>query len=269
MKKETSLTVYKNELNTVPFRKFNAVEMDLFFSICSKMREKGLEEVFFSFDELKKISNYDRKSNVRFVYDLKNTYTKLLNLKYSNRYINQENKDIEECFILFTGFVINRTDEYIKIKINPDLKHILNEITNNFTKFELEEFTELRSSYSKTAFRFLKQFRQTGFWKISVGEFREIFDVPNNYRISDIDKRVLFPIKKELSLIFKNLQIKKITAKKSRKIEYLEFKFKAEDDMNKRNEKTFRDSDGNYYQKDLFHLTPDEENKAFPTIKQK
>lgn len=33
------LTVkYKNDLNTIPMRSFNRAELDLFFSICAKMK---------------------------------------------------------------------------------------------------------------------------------------------------------------------------------------------------------------------------------------
>jgi len=262
MKKE--LTVYKNELNTVPFKNFTGVEMDLFFSICSKMRNQGINKIRYTFDELKEISKYKATANARFVKDLDRTYTKLLQLNYR---VGDERDFIR--FVLFNQFEVSSKNSYVDISVNPNLEYILNELTGNFTKFELGEFTDLRSVYSKTAFRLLKQFRQTGYWKIKIEDFREVLDIPKSYPMNKIDTKVLIPIERELTPIFKNLKISKIKAKKGNRIEYLEFKFKAEDDMNKRNEKTFRDSDGNYYQKDLFHLTLDEENKAFPTMKRK
>jgi len=223
-----------------------------------------MNKIRLKFEELKNLSQYSDTHKQRFINDLQNVYKKMLQLTY--REVTTKRIDY---FVLFTGFSIDIENEFVEVRTNPDLEHILNKISSNFTKFELEEFTELRSSYSKTAFRLLKQFRQTGFWKVSLENFRELLDIPKSYKIDKITTKVLQPIEKELSPIFKNLQIKKITAQKSRKIEYLEFKFKAEDDMNKRNEKTFRDSDGNYYQKDLFHLTQEEENKTFPNMNQK
>jgi len=262
MKKE--ITVYKNELNTVPFKNFTTTEMDLFFSICTQMRDKGLTTIKYSFEDLKILSNYKPTSNKRFINNLDKTYTKMLTLTY------RVGNDFEfERFVLFNKFKVNGKEKYIEISTNPELQGLINSITGNFTKFELEEFTELKSSYSKTAFRLLKQYRQTGFWKIQIDDFREVLDIPKSYRMTDINKNVLIPIQEELSSIFAGFKISKVKAKKGNKIEYLEFKFKAEDDMNKRNEKTFRDSDGNYYQKDLFHLTQEEENKAFPTMKRK
>ncbi len=48
----SDLVVYKDELNTVPLRNFNSKEMDLFFSICSKMRNEELSTVTFDFQDL-------------------------------------------------------------------------------------------------------------------------------------------------------------------------------------------------------------------------
>ncbi|HFM7411870.1 RepB family plasmid replication initiator protein, partial [Enterococcus faecium] len=36
---------YENRLNHIPLRKFNSREMNLFFSIASRVREKGVDEI--------------------------------------------------------------------------------------------------------------------------------------------------------------------------------------------------------------------------------
>ena len=46
------LVKYHHELSTIPLRKFSSVEMNLFFSIVSRMREKGDKTVRFSFNPL-------------------------------------------------------------------------------------------------------------------------------------------------------------------------------------------------------------------------
>ncbi|NTR69964.1 replication initiation protein, partial [Enterococcus faecium] len=76
---------YHHELNTIPLRKFTPVEMNLFFSIVSRMREKGDKTVRFTFDQLKDLSNYKATANVRFVDDLKTTYEKILSLRFGRR----------------------------------------------------------------------------------------------------------------------------------------------------------------------------------------
>lgn len=260
----SDLVVYKDEMNTVPLRNFNSKEMDLFFSICSKMRNEELSTVSFDFQDLRDLSNYKMTATDHFISDLENIYSKLIELDFR---IETEEKIIK--FVLFTKYEIDKINETISIRINDEFKHILNNIFDNFTKFELEEFTTLRSSYSKTAYRLLKQFRQSGYYIVQIDEFRRLFDIPESYQMSDIDKRVLERIEDELPEFFKDLKITKLRGKGRRKrfIEHIEFKFEAEDDVRK-GEKLFRDKDtGEYYKKNIMEFTKEEIDKAFPEVR--
>ena len=73
-------------------------------------------------------------------------------------------------------------------------------MSKNFTVFELQEFNALASSYSKNMFRLLKQYKSTGFYKVSIEEFRRLLDIPESYNMSKISVKVLDPIEKELRL---------------------------------------------------------------------
>jgi len=50
--------VYKNDMNLVPLRKFNNTEVNLFFTLCNKLKDKGNLTVNVPFEELKELSNY-------------------------------------------------------------------------------------------------------------------------------------------------------------------------------------------------------------------
>lgn len=230
-----NITVYKNEMNLVPLRNFTSAEIDLFFAICTKLKDEGTRKVRYDFSELKSISDYYSRSLDRFVQDLEKVYDKMLRLTYTKR----NSKSITK-FVLFTTYHINIEEQYLDISINKDLEYILNNLTGNFTKFELKELTALKSTYSKNMFRLLKQFRSTGYFKINIEDFRERLDVPNSYRMSDIDKHVLKYIKDDLKNIFKNLTVNKIKGK-GRKITHLEFIFDSQSKENdipaKRNSK--------------------------------
>ena len=77
------LVKYDPELNTIPLRKFSAVEMNLFFSIISRMRDKGDQTVRLTFEQLKELSNYKPTANKRFEDDIQSTYQKLMSLHFS------------------------------------------------------------------------------------------------------------------------------------------------------------------------------------------
>jgi plasmid replication initiation protein len=222
---------YNNQMNEVNFKDFNVIELDLLMTICSKMREQGLKIIEFSFEQLKKISNYDPKqSNKKFIKDLEKTYDKLIKLNF------KIGDDVNFTkFVLFNKYTVNGDNNKITIGVNPEFYFVLNELTSNFTRFELKEFIDLKSKYSKECYRRLKQFRKTGMWTVEIEEFRRILDIPKCYRMTDINKNVLKFIEIELSPLFKNLQIEKIKKKgaysgRGNKVTHIFFTFEKEDE---------------------------------------
>lgn len=212
---------YHNDMNVVAFKKFNQRELNIFFSICAFMKDKGDSTITFSYDEIKQMANLNVPTNQVFEELLESTYDKLLQLK-----IGYVNKDIVEKFILFTGYKINKTDKLVDITINAQYQYILNELSKNFTVFELQEFNALVSSYSKNMFRLLKQYKSTGFYKVSIEEFRRLLDIPESYNMSKISVKVIDPIEKELSNYFEEFRVEKL--KVGRFIKFLQFSFKPQ-----------------------------------------
>nr|WNL65842.1 Plasmid replication initiation protein [Enterococcus faecium]WNZ98634.1 Plasmid replication initiation protein [Enterococcus faecium] len=147
---------YHHELNTIPLRKFTPVEMNLFFSIVSRMREKGDKTVRFTFDQLKDLSNYKATANVRFVEDLKATYEKILSLRFGRRSADGLQR---ERFVLFNQFKIDGKADipFAEIQVHEKALPLLNNL-EEWVRYSLQQFNELESSYSKTMFRLLKRF---------------------------------------------------------------------------------------------------------------
>ena len=254
------IVCYKNELNLIPMRNFNSVEMDLFFSICSRMREKGTEPIKFNFNDLKQLSDYKPTSNIRFVNDIQSVYKKLLSLQYTER-----DGHMIRGFVLFHHYEIDLNKETEEIGVNPKLEYILNQLSKEFTKFELEEFTNLRSSYAKTAYRQLKRFRKTGYAIFTIEQFRELFCVPESYQMYNINQKIIKPIESELSQYFNGLKIKKIKAKGGRTITHIEFTFQGEDDMLPNGK--YRIKKGKeFIEKDPTEMSEDEVKKVFPDL---
>ena len=46
--------VYKNDLNLVPLRKFTSTEINLFFAMCNKLKEKETNTLHLSFGSVAK-----------------------------------------------------------------------------------------------------------------------------------------------------------------------------------------------------------------------
>lgn len=203
------LIKYDAELNTIPLKHFSPVEMNLFFSIVSRMRDKEDQVVRFSFDQLKELSNYKPTANKRFLDDIQDTYQKLLGLAFSK--VSKSGKR-RQMFVMFTQFDINGEDDipYVDVQVHEMALPLLNNL-DTWVRYSLTEFRELKSGYAKTAFRLLKQFRTQGWAEFTREDFFELMDIPKSYQknLGEIDRTVLKPIKEELTPLFKGLTIRK------------------------------------------------------------
>lgn len=209
---------YDSKMNELSFGKFKEKELDIFFSICYKMKNEKSSEVVLSFQELKALSKYTDRNLERFVKDLRAVYKKLLNIT-----MEIENEKYIEGFTLFTSYQVRKNEREISIKINEDYRYVLHDI-GKFTKFDLIEFVGLKSSYAKNMFKILKQFdkeNKDNWYQIDLDRFKELLGVPNSYKMTHITSFVLTPIKEQLTPYFRGLKIEKI--KKGVKVIALKF----------------------------------------------
>src|SRR5699024_1052146 len=135
-----------------------------FFSIISKMRDKGTQEVTFSVDELRVLT--EKKENrqpKRWNEAMIDVSKKISQLNYY-----YEDNDHYILMMLFSMFDVNKREQTLTIKVSEHFEYILNRLNVSFTTYELREFTNLKSSYSKTMYRLLKQWRTIGKKRFSV-----------------------------------------------------------------------------------------------------
>jgi len=215
---------YNNGLNTVPLRNFTPVEMDIFWSICSKMKRKNSQEITFEFEVFKDLARYDRREKESFYNALKSTWNKMKSLNYQF-----EDSSYFEELLLFQRFAIDKDNEKVIIQASERFEFILNSIGTNFTRFELENMTRLSSSYTKEIYRQLMAHRdlktRKGAWYIKVNDFREVLAIPDSYRMTDIDRQIFNVAKKEFTtkkedghIIFTKFRVEKVKARKGNKI---------------------------------------------------
>ena len=225
-----ALLKYDPELNTIPFRKFNSVEMDLLFAVLTQVKDKGNSLVVLPFERLKNISSYSPTANKRFVADVYSVADKLLSLRFGRT--SKSGLTIER-FVLFTKFAViaENTDlPRLEVQVFDEAIPLLNDLTR-WVRFNYSDFVKLKSTYAKTMFRLLKQFRTTGHAVYKIDDFYELLSIPKSYRHNqaNLDARVLKPIKIELSPLFRGLTIKKIhSSKRGKPIKEIHFIFKPE-----------------------------------------
>lgn len=215
---------YNNGFNTVPLRQFTPIEMDIFWSVCSKMKRKGTQEVTFSFEVFKELSNYKRDSLKSFYNALKSFSDKLGTLTYKF-----EDEDEFEQLWLFQRFYVNKNKENVTIQASDRFEFILNSIGSNFTRFELENITNLSSGYTKELYRQLMAHRdrqyKKGAWFVRVEDFRNALSIPDSYQMCNIDTRIFKQAEKEFTTpnlngkkVFSYFKVEKVKSRKGNKI---------------------------------------------------
>lgn len=213
---------YHNDLNSAIMSNWTAEEMDFFFAILTQVKNKGTDTVIIEKKDLVNLANYSIKNRKRF-FDTMNSLDKKIK---SLRFIKTKKangKNSVKSISLFPEMEYEYTDDLSEfsavINLSPKFEYILNNFFDKnreggFTKYELAEFVSLKSVYAKNGYRFIKQWRTVGKKQISIDEFKKIFDTPDYYTPSHIDRLVLKPVKKELPQYFSNLRIKKLQSKK-------------------------------------------------------
>ena len=199
------LVKYHNNINKLSFNNFTEKELNVFFSIVYKIQNQGSNILEIPFVELRNLSNGDIHLP-RFLNSVKNVSDKISNLNF--RYENDE--EIVK-FYFFNKFRIRKKEKVLILSINEDFQFLVNNLLKkgNFTILELENFVKLKSVYSKTLFRILKQWDSIHYKKFELQELRELLDVPVSYSTARFNQRILTPMENELKQFFPHLTIEK------------------------------------------------------------
>lgn len=216
---------YHNDMASVSLSGFSPTDLNVFSAVLYSSKGKGTKKYAIFIDDLKELSGYSSKDNKRFMNYLDELTDKMMDLKYKSR----DAGGGFEKFRLFPSFKTITDDETgreaLLVGVSEELAYILNVepeyvpdgvkglLEGGYTKYELGQHNSLNSVYSKNAFRQLKRFERTGWWRVDIDEFRRLLDVPESYRLSDLRRRVLGPIREELPQYFRNLNIEEIKGK--------------------------------------------------------
>jgi plasmid replication initiation protein len=270
------VTRYKNEMNTLSIGKWTAEEMNFLFAILTQVRDEGCKELKFDTYDLREYVEFDRTQPQRWNKTMIAVTKKISQLVYFNMEDN-----VFEAMPLFRKFSVKLDEQIVTVRVSEEMEYILNKLnidTGNWTQFEFFEFATLKSVYSKTVYRFLKQYRKTGFWKVSLEDFKSLLSIPESYQASNIDNRVLKPVMKELPSIFKGLKVHKIKSRRrGNQLLGYEFTFQKESTQNWIDEKY--DKSGNakktpvgskipdWYDPDYKNATTPKEQKELERLK--
>ncbi len=224
----------RNDVVEMGFRSMDPFTADLFCLVLRQVK-KNIEDdkvsnkyvCEFSYSYLKRLlildNHYTRTKTGKKIDDFRKTVL--------TTYYEFIDENTERYTVVFTQIENDKKNDILRIKINPDFYEFFLPRTK-FTYFSLMEFVSLKTMYSKRLFILLKQFRTTGYRRISVEAFREYMGADDKtYKdYAQLKRRVLLLAVNELveKNYIKGLRIEEIKGNSSKKVEGLLFKFVAE-----------------------------------------
>lgn len=213
IKKSYEMVKYNNDLNYMPLPKFTGKQMDLFFAVISQIKDENknanwLKKFFCpkkrqliipykNFVEICRLDNWKRDF-IEIYKEIENFLKMLLEYK-----VEYETKRSKYFFVCFEEAEHDKINQTINITFQARFYDMVINHKYGFTIFELQEFTHLRGTYTKKLYQHLKQFRHTGKLIMTWKEFLSVMDIPDSYKVCDIDKQILKPALRELQTPYK------------------------------------------------------------------
>lgn len=220
---------YSNELHELKFNSMNEAQQNVFFTLLQQFRNTDGYTLELDFNKVFELAQIANSSSYRKEILNKLRQIQTITFMYEINDLGDLQQDV-----IFPSIRTDTQNRRLFVKVSKGFKdRYISSPLKGWTRYELAEFVGLNGTYTKTIYRYLKQFRSSGRWRIRYDDFKELLGIPNSYRARDIDKQILNPSIKELSAErnlfdqrrtpFAKLVVKK--HKKGREIETLEFCF--------------------------------------------
>lgn len=202
----SQMIMYHNDLNKFNFYLFDELEQNIILGVFLNAHNKSMRGFSLSPSDIAKFLPQRKPSNAEILERVRKLRKGIFKMDYEEITENEEGI-INTFYNVFSSFTIKsrKSDneeiifESLDIKINEDFLYLVKNLLDHFTKFDLEEFLFLSGKYTKILYMHLKQFRTTGEWIVRFEDFKRLFNVPNSYKMSDIDSRIIKPAITQLS----------------------------------------------------------------------
>ena len=206
---------YQNKLNEYPIFNLTEVEQNIFMALLSKTTFSDDPWISVDLSDLQDETQYFENSSKTFSARVHKLLDKICSQK-----VHLETEKFIHVFVCFDEQIFDKDTGTLKVHIQNTFFDMLKNYKLGFTTFELAEFVSLKGNYTKSLYRLLKQFRIQGEWTVKKEDFRKLLNVPEKYRLIDIERNILKPAVEQLSqehdlfntarIPFKNLKVEKI-----------------------------------------------------------
>ena len=228
--KNNEVAKYSNELNKVPLRGMKLNEKKVFMTLLWLVKETDGNEVSIDYSRFIELTQAKPRSLEDGVKLVKGTFRKILTLAIAE----VDTGKADEEFLFFTSRRIDHDTKRITVKVNPDYAHFIKGFAKSFTSYPLEIGNSFKSEYTIDIYKYFRQYSDTGFWAVTIEDFRKLLSIPVSYNLGMMVERIIKPSLEELSTYYPELSFEKVFERKKkgqrgrRKVQSLRFHFTQE-----------------------------------------
>lgn len=203
---------YSNDFNAVPLKDFSIVQKKILMTLIWLIKETDGSDITIDYDRFISLTQSKPRSLEEGIRLIRQTFRKILSLSITEI----ETETSYEEFMLFTARKVDKQTGEITVRVNPDYFPLIKDFAHEYTKFPLQIGNSFSKQYTIDIYKFLRQFSDTGFWVVTVENFKRYLAIPESYGATKIREKVINPALGELKKYYPNLRLEEIKAKRKR-----------------------------------------------------
>ncbi|HNV53138.1 MAG TPA: replication initiation protein [Tenuifilaceae bacterium] len=132
---------------------------------------------------------------------LREVYSSLKNLRRKSIWIEDDERVLEVGYINY--FEHKKRDTHLEVQVSNKILPYLVELAEQFTTYSLTVAISLRTKYSQRFYEYCSQFKNIGFFYVSIDELREKMMLGDSYpRYALLKSKIIEPAYKELKKLY-------------------------------------------------------------------
>jgi len=203
--------------------KLTALEQKVFLGAISQIttQDEDFKEYQINISQMGKLLKLTTKSLYK---ELDKATDKLATRLIKIEHINERKQRERLKTTLLSAVKYVDGEGYITVTVDPNLKPYLIQLSEQFTKYELDNIINIKSSHAIRIYELLKQYQTIGNRTFELEELKNCLGVENEYpRFDNFESRILKVAEKEINKKT-DLKISYEKIKRGRKIGKINFK---------------------------------------------
>jgi plasmid replication initiation protein len=203
---------YSNDFNAVPLKDFSLVQKKILMTLIWLIKETDGSDITIDYEHFIYLTQAKPKSFEDGIRLIRQTFRKILSLSITEI----ETETSYEEFMLFTARKVDKQNGEITVRVNPDYFSLIKDFANEYTKFPLQIGNSFSKQYTIDIYKFLRQFADTGFWVVTVENFKRYLAIPDSYGATKIREKIISPALEELKEFYPKLRLEEVKAKRKK-----------------------------------------------------